>query len=322
VRHSVWCGINHGPGRVVNRQSKLLQGIDLSRAEGLEFGPLSRPILRRPAARVAYVDHVGTVALRQKYRADPKVAVSDIVDVDVVWSTGALRGAIEQAFPGTRRWFDYVIASHVIEHVPDVIWWLAEIRSVMSSGAALRLIIPDRRFTMDIARRETGMADMLSAYLAQARRPQAREILDFYCQFQRVDAARAWAGQHVSYSQYPIGQAATALELAQSAIDGAYHDVHCSVFTPRSFLMLMHDLARLGMIWFSFAKIHATARNELDFFVHLQAADDPVLIEQSWRDAVAGFQEPADAAVLALHPLRGFVRNALNAARRRSPADR
>ena len=174
-------------------QTKMvIDGIDVAAGDGLEFGPLTRPMLRRPAARVFTVDHVDTAALRLKYAEDPHVRAADIGAVDIVWNDGPLRDAVDRALPGAERWFAYAIASHVIEHVPDMIWWLAEIRSVLSSGAALRLVMPDRRFTMDIARRETVLADVLAAYLVAARRPQPREIIDFYSRYQNVDVVSAW----------------------------------------------------------------------------------------------------------------------------------
>jgi hypothetical protein len=247
-------------------------------------------MLRRPAARVFTVDHVDTAALRLKYAEDPHVRAADIGAVDIVWNDGPLRDAVARALPGAERWFAYAIASHVIEHVPDMIWWLAEIRSVLSSGAALRLVMPDRRFTMDIARRETVLADVLAAYLVAARRPQPREIIDFYSRYQNVDVVSAWRGQQKVRQIGPLDQAETAVRLAQSALAGGYHDVHCWVFTPRSFLALMVELARLGLIWFAFEKMIPTAEDTLDFCVHARAADDRRIIEASWRDALGALE--------------------------------
>jgi predicted SAM-dependent methyltransferase len=35
-----------------------------------------------------------------------------------------------------------VIASHVIEHTPDLVTWLAEIRAILQPNGTLRLAIP------------------------------------------------------------------------------------------------------------------------------------------------------------------------------------
>jgi SAM-dependent methyltransferase len=274
----------------LDKLQQILGGLDLTREAGLEFGPLSRPIVQRPGSRVLYVDHLDTASLRQKYANDRALNVADFVPVDIVWADGALRHAVQAAFPGPDRWFGYIVASHVIEHIPDLIWWLSELRSVLSSGGTLRLVIPDRRFTMDFARRETSIADVLAAYLQGARKPGLREILDFYMRYQRVDIAAAWHGTQAMRTMYPLEQATIAIQKAQSAETGAYHDVHCTVYTPRSFLTLMVDLARLGMIWFAFERIYPTIENRLDFVVHMAAADDRDRIEESWRAALTDLQ--------------------------------
>ena len=274
-------------GRVMpNNRLKILGGIDLATAEGLEIGPLASPILRRPEARVHYVDHVDTETLRRKYANDPKLDTAAFVPVDIAWSDGTLREAVARALPGPEKWFSYVIASHVIEHVPDIIWWLAEIRTVLSSGGALRLVIPDRRFTMDFGRRETILADALSAYLQSIRHPRPREILDFYIRYQNADVTKSWNGTEATRQMFPLSQATLAIRHAQAALTGEYRDVHCSVFTPRSFLSLMVDIARLGLIWFAFEKIYPTEERALEFTVHLTAADDRHIIEESFRQAL------------------------------------
>jgi hypothetical protein len=254
--------------------------------EGLEFGALSRPILRGPKARVFYVDHLDRDGLREKYAADPRVSVNAIVPVDIVWANGALRDAVQASLPGYERWFHYAVASHVIEHVPDIIRWLAELRSVLSAGATLRLSISDRRFTMDIERRESQLCDALAAYLHRVRVAQPREIIDFHHRFKRVDRVEAWRG-HVFEPTRPGPSYQTQLGLtyAQGALAGEYHDVHCWVFTPASFVRLMVELCEFGMIWFECTRLYETAEGELDFLVHLTAATDAEAIVESWRQA-------------------------------------
>jgi predicted SAM-dependent methyltransferase len=73
---------------------------------------------------------------------------------------------------------DYAVASHVVEHVPDLIDWLTEIASVLRSTGELRLIVPDKRFLFDIFRRETSLADVLLSYINNARDAQPHSMLD------------------------------------------------------------------------------------------------------------------------------------------------
>ncbi|MCG8373181.1 MAG: class I SAM-dependent methyltransferase, partial [Balneolales bacterium] len=78
------------------------------------------------------MDHASTEALRAKYRDDSSVDISKIVEVDYIWGN-------ENPFPtkSGQNKFDYVLASHVVEHVPDLIGWLKEIHSVLRVGGIL-----------------------------------------------------------------------------------------------------------------------------------------------------------------------------------------
>ncbi len=236
----------------------LLDGIDPAQGEGLVFGPGMRDVAVVPSAGQA----------------------------GFVWADGTLRGAVDAAQGGTARWFSYAVAACVVQRVPDVVWWLAEIRAVLSSGAAFRLTVPDRRFTRAIARRETALADVLAAYFAGARQPQPREILDFHLASQTVDLAAAWLGRQGLRAMYSLEQATRGIRLAQAADDPALWEVESWVFTPRSFAALMVDLARLGMIWFSCARVFVTVENRAEFRVDMVAADSQEVVEESWRAAL------------------------------------
>ena len=113
----------------MDRRDRILAGLDLKRLTGLEIGALDRPLVRaEDGASVLYVDHVDTATLRQTYGHDPGVDPNALVEVHVVWGEQTLREALEAraaADPNTPRRVDYVIASHVLEHVPELDSWLA-----------------------------------------------------------------------------------------------------------------------------------------------------------------------------------------------------
>ncbi|WP_175153402.1 class I SAM-dependent methyltransferase [Paraburkholderia ultramafica] len=148
------------------------------------------------------------------------------VDVDAVWGTQPLSACIGQHV-------DYVLASHVIEHVTDVIAWLDEIRSVLNTGGTLRLAIPDRRFTFDYRRKETQLHELLNANLVKARAPLPICILDHMMNVCQLHTGRAWEGNLCEEDLKPFHDMQTALSTAINALRyGTYHDVHCWVFTP------------------------------------------------------------------------------------------
>ncbi len=233
----------HVPGPIsrLTREEKLLAGLSVPDASGLEIGALASPMLRPPAARIKFVDHADTAALRAKYANDPNVALDEIVEVDAVWGDNTLA----QCFPGER--FDFVIASHVIEHVPDMIGWLDEIADVLAPDGRLILAIPDRRYSFDLLRRETTLTDLIDAHLRRAKRPTPGQVFDVNANAVAHDHIAAWfAPPAVPPPHY--ASRSWALARAREAQAGTYIDGHCSVFTARSLLELMDGLLELNLL--------------------------------------------------------------------------
>jgi hypothetical protein len=260
----------------MDRRERLLVGLDIRKMIGVELGALCRPIIKREDGRVIYVDHADTETLKSKYRLDPDVSVDDIVDVDVVWGTVPLEEAIATKV-------DYVIASHVVEHVPDLISWLAELRAILNQRGELRLIVPDKRFTFDRLRRETILTDVLYARTVGAKCPSPHVVLDYVANVSKVDAGKVWAGAVDDASLERHHSLQHAMNCALQAKDGVYHDVHCWVFTPRSFALLFKELAAHELIDFECAGFHDTERGSIEFFVNLRPSADREIAAESWQ---------------------------------------
>jgi SAM-dependent methyltransferase len=215
----------------MDRRGKLLFGLNLRNTMGLEIGALDRPIATGAQGHVIYVDHADTDSLRRKYANDPNVNVAKIVNVDAVWGGQTLQECL-----GPGKKVDYIVASHVIEHVPDLIGWLEELRSILKPNGELRLAVPDRRFTFDFFRQETRLCDILHAYLVRARVPTPMTVLDHVlnaCTVNYVDILRS-GGETANVLTEDLVR--DALQMARGALEcGAYHDVHCWVLgTPRA----------------------------------------------------------------------------------------
>jgi SAM-dependent methyltransferase len=257
---------------MLTRNEKLLQHIDPPHQIGVEIGALINPIVTSQMGQIRYVDHDTTAALRLKYAHDPSIDVDKIVDVDYVWGEKSLKELTQAEAP-----FDYLIASHVIEHVPDLVGWLSEIRTILKPGGVLALAIPDQRQCFDYARQPTRLCEVLEAYLRQSRRPSTLQIFDFYISAVTTDQGEwVWGGDLAAGTtfkrSYPLS---TAWEIAKTAFaDHSYCDVHCWVFTPASFLGLLADLAELQLLQFEIIQFHETEGCE--FFVSLRAVEAAV----------------------------------------------
>lgn len=236
--------------------------------KGLEIGPRDAPLLVRPRHEVRYVDYASTEVLRANQHA-ACVRCDEMVEVDLVWGTeplGALNGG-----PA-----DFIVASHVVEHVPDLIGWLAELAEALRPGGLLGLVIPDKRFTFDALRKPSVVAEAVEAYLQGLRQPSLRQIFDAASLSIDVDVAEAWRGDF-----HPESRRAEVLERLGRALglvrrlqaEPGYRDAHCWVFTPESFLDLAEELATLQLFPFRIDGFYPTPPGTLEFMVRLAKAD-------------------------------------------------
>jgi len=275
------------------RRTRLF-GADGPKGDGLEIGALDAPMLRRPGHDVLYVDYAATEVIRAN-QFDPSVDLDALVEVDIVWGGAPLREAVG-------REVDFIAASHVIEHVPDLIGWLHELRAVLKPGGALGLVVPDKRFTFDALRRETTLAECVEAWLLAYRRPSLRQVFDAASLGVAVEAGQVWAGAFDPKGRRAevLSRLSPALELVQALQKAPqYRDAHCWVFTPASFLALAEELAALGLFPFRIDGFEPTEAGGAEFYVRLAAAGsgDPDIaasIRRAQR-ALLGAAEPATA---------------------------
>ncbi len=286
------CAEGRDPCGRLSRQGKFLHELDIARMQGLEIGPLMTPLVSKADGPIIYVDHADTETLRKKYDGDPGVETACIVPVDRVWGVQSLQECLGQGCK-----VDYVINSHVIEHVPDVVTWLAEIGEVLKPGGCLRMAIPDRRYMFDILRAESTLADALDAYVRRARVPLPRAILDHFLHYTEVDAAEVWAGRIDAASLKPKHPPDFALRAAETSYrSGNYQDTHCWVFTPLSFAKLCLELVKLDQLGFDCERIYPTERHAIEFIAALRPSTDRREQIESWSAAIQELQSEPPAA--------------------------
>ena len=292
----------------MDRKAKLLSALDMSTAIGVEIGALCRPIVTRGDGTIYYVDHASTDELRQKYKNDPNVDIDALVHVDAVWG----RQSLSEALGGKR--VDYVIASHVVEHVPDLVGWFTELGAILKPDGQLRLVVPDKRFTFDLMREESHLSDVLSAYVVRARIPQPQAIIDHIMNVRYdVSAGAIWLGQQSEGR--PAHTFADAIATARDAVaNGNYHDVHCWVFTPASFARICRQLVETSLLRMSCIEFFDTERNELEFQVHMQECEDAEHAAGTWK-RMEEAALPFDPQTMSARARRVFIKTR-NLARR------
>jgi SAM-dependent methyltransferase len=239
-------GIDAQRSAMAARRDHFLSLFDFNVGHGLEIGPLDAGIADPDRHDVSYVDVFDAAGLRAHYADDANVITELIPEVDFPLIEGDVTRTIEEA-AGPKAPYDWVIASHVIEHVPDVIGWLREIADITVEGGALVLAVPDRRYSFDRLRPPTTIGESLEAHERGDRRPTTRAIYDHFSLYVPVDTVALWRGQRPP-ARAPLTERLSELNRhLERARAGEYVDCHVWMFTPESFVQLLVELRTLGL---------------------------------------------------------------------------
>jgi len=226
----------------------------------LEIGPSYNPLFPKGGLQLVHVlDHATREELVAKYRDHPSVDTTRIEEVDHVWTDGPLHGAVPANLHGQ---YDAFVASHVIEHTPDLVGFLRSAEVLLRPSGRLLLVVPDRRFCFDFLRPATTTGMVIDAHLAHRTRHSPGTIFDQV-------AYSASAGGRIAWDQAPLGPlrlehdiAKTPELLSPGFADWDYVDAHAWRFTPSSFHLTLLELAWLGLLDWKIAALGETRGSE------------------------------------------------------------
>jgi len=288
--------------------------LDTGRMRGLEIGPLSRPRVKKSEGKIFYVDHRSTEELRRAYSANSLMRphLDEIVDVDYVIKDGSsLSEAIGPDGP-----FDYLIASHVLEHLADPVGWLRDVARALTGDGLVSLVVPDKRFCFDLNRPLTRPGDWVDWYLRELKAPSYGQLFDFFAHVTTidgmVDTLGLWAGTAdytgVRRADVPDPDAAAFAACERHKQTGEYMDVHTGVYTPGSLVPLLELSVRLGLLPYEIAYFLPTRRDSLEFHVTLRICEDRAKALGSYAGASellasADAPEPVPAGAATSPPL-------------------
>lgn len=258
-----------------NRRKLLKSFFDTTTGAGLEIGPLHAGMVNPDEANVRFADVYDRKGLCEKYALDKAVALELIPEIDFPLIVDGVEQSLSEA-TAMGAPYDWVLASHVVEHVADLIGWLNEIEKITSPGSRLILFVPDRRYCFDVHRPQTTIGQILEAHENKDTKPGIRAVYDYFGSKVEVDTAAVWKGARPpgrASRTYGLDEVTARLEDVRR---GEYHDVHVWTFTPQSFLEQIKILRQLGLISWYVKRIEPTKRNRLEFKVELQRVPEDV----------------------------------------------
>jgi SAM-dependent methyltransferase len=231
---------------------------------GLEIGPSHNPVApKKEGYRVHIMDHLSRDGLVEKYK-EHGVQLDNIEEVDFVWSGQPFR-----ELTGGEHQYDWIIASHVIEHAPDLIGFLNECESILKPDGVLSLAVPDKRYCFDRFRPVSGLGKVIDAHLAKDTVHTPGNVAEYFMNVVAKDGNIAWSGDGPGDYRFLHGLNDATWGMQVVREQKAYLDIHAWCFVPSSFRLLVQDLRALGLIQLQELSFRDSVGHE--FFVTMSA---------------------------------------------------
>ncbi len=280
--------VNNNPeGITDSRRLKIFNCINVRNSLGLEIGPSYNPVLpKKEGFNIHVLDHCSREGLVEIYKPFG-VDTDKIESVDYILSGGSISETL-----GKNR-YDYIIASHVLEHIPDPITWLQDLSIVLKDGGYFFLTIPDKRYCFDKTRPLSTIGQWLDAAIEKRCKHTIGSVFD------HINSAVTNLGKYDSWSRnaplqldfkFSLEQAKERMDAALSTKD--YVDCHAWVMTPESLKKILLELNYMGIIQFVIESEFPTVGCE--FYFNLRKSHFPVSKEEYYIFRMSLLQNSSD----------------------------
>lgn len=261
---------------MLTREDHLRANLIKSKHVGVEIGPFFSPIApKNDGWNTIVVDFANGEYLRNLAENHDSEVIRDMAhqveDVDIVWKGEPLDKSVRNL---TDKPVDFLIASHVVEHIPDIITFFEQCDRLLHNGSILSLALPDLRRCFDLFKSPSNLSDILLAYRLKRtiHSPETMFQAWAYC-VSNEKKEGAWLKQDTisplltdtlghSYDRYK--------EYLERHSRGTqeYVDAHAWHFTPASFEMVVIELNALGLINFRIENYAPT--DGADFIIQMK----------------------------------------------------
>lgn len=226
----------------MTREEKIFRHIDKN-GYGIEIGPSHNPIAaKKDGYKTHIIDHMSREQLIAKYK-DHNVNLHNIEEVDFVW-----KGESYSELTGKTQYYDWIIASHIIEHTPDFIGFLNDCDAILKDDGVISLVVPDKRYCFDHYRPITGISKIIDSHFQKSAIHTPGTVVEYFLNVVSRSGSIAWNSDTTGEYNF-VHSRENALQGMKSVLhDNAYLDVHAWCFVPHSFRLIIHDLFSLGFI--------------------------------------------------------------------------
>lgn len=213
---------------------------------GIEFGALANPTPVPIECNTLYADYLSyeELASTTYFGQTPH----DLLLPD-------FQASIESPHFAADDVFDYAIATHVIEHVPNPIKAIREMHRIVKDGGYIVLIVPDKEKTFDSRRALTPLENVVGDY----ENPSPERDLPHFVDFYTNTDAHEHAGE----------MDAVVLERVAAEKWKEAFPIHYHVWDYASFDKLMQYI-RLNVVRFDVVKKSASVPDSCEFYYCLR----------------------------------------------------
>lgn len=240
----------------------------------LEIGPLCFPMYpKSDGFNVEIADYLSGDELRQRYKDSIEYEADKIEEVDFVVSRHYASSI------GKKGYYDIIAASHLIEHVVDIIEFINDCSTLLKESGKIKLVVPDKRYEFDYFREEISIRTVIDnhVYRTKANNHSIGTMIDALLNQVHVKGNSTYVPNSGIYFDKDMlfgwNKNNDWLDDIVSNInkysDEKYCNMHSGVFTPKSFEILVYQLNILGYIDFKIDEL-ITEKNSIEFYVTLK----------------------------------------------------
>lgn len=246
----------------------------------LEFGPLNRPIAAKDRYPNSFTcDIRSTEEVKALYSGNDYLKATGIsIDPETIVPVDYVaKGTYTEALEGVER-FDCVIASHVLEHVEDLISALLDISNLLKPHGVFCIVYPDKRYCFDHFRTSASFRDAYGVYRNGGKVNSAMVLDFFYTVVPENNPFVFWNNEELIDRHLPTASFQDALDHYERSLKGErVDDVHYWPFTDLDFLQFLYDCTRAGLLPYRCVAFKPCARNDQQFMLALEY--DPSVCE-------------------------------------------
>lgn len=208
---------------------------------GLEMGAASSPWPCNLNCKVDYADSYGEKEGRKiGYENKDFVPLS-------------FKASLEDMGEVTKKDYNFIVCSHVIEHTPRVIQALKNVYEHLTTGGVFVMAVPHKEYTFDKLRQITPLSHHVEDYEGYERRNDILHLIDYL------------ENAHIKYQGNTVD---ITLHCREFLLGSGKYDIHYHTFVEDIFVEIIDWFNRNVYEWSS-CEIFDRIEGEIEFFVRL-----------------------------------------------------